>query len=486
MASKTTLKKKNSKKNVGALIGSIVILVIVVISFILAPALGDLANATLSDIEMGSYGDEKITYSFVKDTPFKREIATLSSTSTDSSDPRLLMRAYNRAVTKAAAVDEFNSHGYKIPGKQLDEAVINSGYYNVDGVFSAEIFKSTPEARKLEIREAIARELKLESWMFHTLFQQKRSEKSLDFVTNMGKSKRNFKYVTYSYSDYPLNLIEEYGTVNSNNFKELSLSRITLNDEKLADEIIKQIENKEKTFAELAKEHSLDNFKDNGGVISSKTYAHELETIFGITDNSELLSKKPGDKPVKTELDGQYILLAVNKEISDPILSDLSVIENIRSYMLANERGMIEDHFLNKLKNITDLSEANKEIKETGEFALNFGGEQIIPSAINRVSTDFIFNNAIANENFYESLFKLKEKEISTPIVLGDTVSVFELISETETELENQEYLSANIGRSLLNYKTSVEEKRFLKSPKYIDNFTNGYMEILKITQGNN
>lgn len=487
MASKTTtLKKKNNNKNIGALVGSIAILVVVVISFVLAPALSDLANTTVGDIVMGSYGDEEITYSFVKDTPFKREIASLSSSSTDSSNQWVLMRAYNAAVTKAAAVDEFNSHGYAITGKQLDDAVINSGYYNVDGTFSAELFKNTPEAKKLEIRDSIARQLKLDSWMYNVLFQQKRSKKSLEFILDLGKEKRNFEYVTFSYSDYPFDLLQEYGNANSDNFKELSLSRITLDNETLADEIIAKIESGEAKFADLAKEHSLDNFKDNGGVMSSKTYVNELETVFGIEDNTELLNKKVGDAPIKVELDNQFILLTLNKEIEEPNFDDLAVVERVKNYMLSNERGVIEDYFINKLTGVTDLIDTGKDVQTTGEFSLNFGGESIIPAPINRVSQDYIFNSAVANENFYTTLFSLNEGEVSTPIVLGDNVSIFKLISETSTELENKDYLLASTERNLLNFKSVVEEKRFQKSPKYVNNFTEGYLEILQLTQGRN
>ena len=59
-------KQNNSDKNLGTIIGSILILLVVVVSFVLAPAIGKLANKSIGDIELGSFGKEKITFSFLK------------------------------------------------------------------------------------------------------------------------------------------------------------------------------------------------------------------------------------------------------------------------------------------------------------------------------------------------------------------------------------------------------------------------------------
>lgn len=484
MASKTDkFKKKNNTRTIGTIVGSIIILIIVVVSFVVAPALTDLGQTNVADIELGSYGKEKITFSFINETAFSNELAAISDSTTDSMDPRLAQVAYRRAVTKAAAREQFTSSGYSISDEQLDEAVLQSGYYNVNGSFNTEVFKNTTESQKQHIREEMARELQVQSWMYHTLYQQRRSNGYLSFISSMSNVKRNFNYVAISYDEYPDELVLEYGKNDAEKFTELSLSRITVDKMSTANDIIKQLENKESTFEDLAKKYSTDNFKDDGGKLSNITYAYELESIFGLTDSSELLDLKVGDKPIIIENDESVILLAVNEETLEPSFNELSIV---RDYMLSFERGIIEDYFYNMINEISDnnLASLGKEIKETGLFSINFGGEQLLSTSIDRVNGDEIFTRAVSNENFFTTLFNLEADVLSEPIVLGDNITVFKLINEETDETLEDEYILSSLDQSLLNYKSQVSEDLFFKSDKYTDNFFPGYIEILQMTQG--
>lgn len=484
MASKTNnFKKKNSSRTVGTIIGSIIILLIVVVSFVVAPALTDLGQGNMEDIELGSYGKEKVTFSFLNETPFRQELASLSNNSTDTMDPRLAQVAYKRALSKAAAIDDFNSNGYLISKEQLDTAVLNSGYYNVNGSFSTKVFKNTTESQKLELRNDIERELKVEIWMYNTFLQQRRSSNYLKFIASMSNLKRNFDYITLEYTDYPDNLVNSYANDNTELFTELSLSQMTLDDMATAEEVIKRIESKEATFEDLAPSYSKDNFKENGGKMSSTTLAYELESIFGITNNSEILKLKVGDAPIIVEKDDSVILLAVYEDVKTPSFDDLSVV---RKYMLSYERGLIEDYFYNIINNIGEsgLISFGKEIKSTGLFSINYGGEQTLSTSIERVSQDSIFTRAVSNENFFTTLFSLNNKEISEPIVLGDTISVFQLVEEVTDETMTESYILSSLDRAVLNYKSQVSENLIIQSEKYTDNFYTGYFEMLKINQG--
>ncbi|OQY38333.1 MAG: hypothetical protein B6229_06155 [Spirochaetaceae bacterium 4572_7] len=485
MASKKrNFKKTNgSDRKLGTIIGSILILLIVVISFVLAPAIGQLADKNLDDIELGSYGKEKITFNFITDTPFRREMASLSQNSSDSLDPRLAQVAYGRALTKAAAVDQFNTNGYKISKKQLDDAVLNSGYYNVNGTFSPKVFKNTTEIRKQELRDGIERDLKIATWERITLRQQKRSTAYLEFIASMSDKKRNFDYVTLNFSDYPEELTRAFANDNKKLFTELSLSRITVDNMNTATDIVAKIENKENSFSELAQQYSTDNFKSAGGILNAPIKEYELESVFGIKDSSTLLGMKSNDTPIIVEFEDKFIILALNKDIVEPTFED---IDSVRTYMLSFERGTIEDYFYNIVNEIegNDLISLGKEIKETGLFSINYGGESLISTTINRVNTDPIFSRAVNNDNFFSTLFDLKMDQISEPIVLGDSLTVFKLKDEVvdDTTAIN-DYILASIDRILANYKNSVNDSLIKKSDKYVDNFYAGYLKILQINQ---
>lgn len=484
MASKkNNFKKNNNGRTVGTIIGSILILLIVVISFVVAPSLTQLGSNTMSDIELGSYGKEKITFSFLNETPFRRELASLSSSSTDTMDFRLAQVAYKRAVTKAAAIDEFTTNGYLVSKEQLDDAVLQSGYFNVNGSFSSKVFKNTTESKKQELRNDVERELKVNSWMYHTLIQQKRSKAYLEFISSMSNVKRNFEYVTYNYSEYPENLVNGYAAKDTELFRELSLSRITVDKMSVADTILEKIKSGEATFEDLAPKYSTDNFKNNGGKLNTATYVYDLEKLFGITNRDSVLNMTTADLPLVVEKDNLIILIKLNKDIDKTAKIDTNVVRN---YMLSYDRGIIEDYFYNLINSIDNnsLLSLGKDIKETGEFSINFGSEQLLSTSIDRSSSDSIFTKAVNNDNFFTVLFNLPENSLSEPIVLGDTISVFKLKKEISSETMNDSYILASLDRALVNYKSVVSENLIMKSDKYKDNFFQGYLEILKINQG--
>lgn len=483
MASKTTNFKKNNKKdkNMGVFIGSILILLVVVISFILAPALGDLAQANMGDIEFGSYGKEKITFSQLRNTPFQREIAQLTQNSTTQADYGTIRRAFNTTVAKSAAVDQFDKNGYVVTKEQLDEAVLESAVYDENGSFSPVLFKNTSESRKQEIKNEIERIIKIQSVENYTKREQKRSNAYLKFIASLSNKKRNFKYVTLEYKDYPDSLVAEYGKANSSKFTEYEISMLTVEKESKAKEIIKKLEDESTTFADLAKEFSIDNFKDKGGKVSGKVARNRLEQYLNIKDNA-LDNLKVGGEPVLIQGEENYILLNLDAEATEADFSIKDTVNKVRSYMLENERGIIEDYFIEQTSNINgNLLALGKEVKETGLFSLNYGANQLITSSINYVSRDPIFNKAVSNENFFETLFKLKKGAISEPIVLGDSISVFSLKEEVIEEPENS-YIYNAISAILGNYKSLVSEDLILKSDNFEDKFQEGYAQI---TSGN-
>lgn len=486
MASKTNTFKKNNKKqnNLGVFIGSLIILLVVVISFILAPALGDLANKNMGDIEFGSYGKEKITFSRIKNTPFQREIAQLTQSSTaNPSDYRTIRTAFNRTVAKSAAIVKFDENGYIITKEQLDDAVLKSAIYNENGSFSSVLFKNTTEARRQEIRDEIERAIKIQTVENYTVREQKRSKSYIDFLTTLSDKKRNFKYITYEYSSYPNNLISNYGIENINKFKEFDMSMITVEKQSQADDIIKKLEEKEFTFAELAKLHSTDNFKNEGGKVPGSILRVELETYFKIEDSTKLDNLTANGSPVILEGENSVTLIKLDSDIIEPDFNKSETRDKVKQYMMSNERGLIEDYFLKKASSVTgNLLSSGKEVKETGLFSINYASDQLIFSSINSVSKDPIFNSARANENFYNQLFDLNSNTISEPIVLGDTISIFQLKEEIIQETEKSDYLNYAINATLANYKSKINEDLLMKSNKFVDNFSEGYSIV---TSGN-
>ena len=217
---KTTQEKKaeqHKKKQRNLMTGTIIILVITVISFVFVPAMAG-SGSSGGSLVFGKYGNTPIT--FEQGNYFSQQVESINSMYRDSLGAnsnvdflrQLIWRsAFNQTVVRTAMLEEIDSAGAGVSSKKIDRAIVTSGMFDVNGTFDESAYMNTSGSRMKEIRESFQEDLRVQIFNEDTMYNLKRSDKQLDFLLAMGSPEKNFDYALYPYSAYPAARVSEYG-----------------------------------------------------------------------------------------------------------------------------------------------------------------------------------------------------------------------------------------------------------------------------------
>ena len=116
------------------------------------------------------------------------------------------------------------------------------------------------------------------------------------------------------------------------------------------------------SFGEVAREYSEDAYKDEGGSMGSTEY-HRLTELMSTTDVDTIFELEPGEIAGPFDTEYGWMIVKVDGEIekSDPE----DTVEDVRSYMLQNEVGIIEDSILARAELLRTIANSGESFRET-------------------------------------------------------------------------------------------------------------------------
>ena len=178
--------------------GSIVILIICLIAFVLPASLGRGGNQ--KPLEFGKYNGRKIAYESGSDfsnfVSYYAEMFRNQGMQIDSSNQYYVFNyAFNSTVMKYAYEDAVKESGFKVP-KEAVNRQLRRYFYDENGKFSKKLYNQADPARVEEMRASIQDNLYTgrfqndnfgsETEIFGTtaLFGLKEADAELDFIKN--------------------------------------------------------------------------------------------------------------------------------------------------------------------------------------------------------------------------------------------------------------------------------------------------------------
>ncbi len=502
--------KKNSLT-----VGSIIILVLSVISFVFIPAmvqsghesksivLGKWKNKTLENDD-GSlfireyrnlYRMAELTGSLSTDNQFQRELI----------EQRMQYIAFNAAMVQLAAQTEALSAGFHLPNKAINKALLSVYTDRETGAYSQRLYEQTSEQARLAYRKEVSDSLIAERYiedMFgahDNLFGLKTSSAETAFIQKMGEKERIFKYVIFEDSQFPKEKIRAYGAEHADLFAEHNLLLLTFSSEEDANKVAASIQKGEITFEDAIATHSTKAGTDTSGKLLSP-YRTAVNQTFPESKNLDAVLNLGVDEisPV-VKTDRGYAIVKCTAPVKAADFTDAETEERVFSYMKTNERGLIEDYLEEKAKVFADTArgesgedgfvktaERNELVVQTSNpFPINYGSAGILSQISSQ--TDSLLTAGIRNENFFKKIFALKKNEISDPILIGSNVAVLQLYEETEAAEDVRNNIGTLYNRyvSLWYPQYPLALMRFemlpwgqqtlldfvLKNPQFTDNF---------------
>jgi parvulin-like peptidyl-prolyl isomerase len=471
-------------------IGTVVVLVLVIVSFVLVPAFVPEAGPDGgADLTFGYY--DKAPISWVRGNFFAQAQSRAAEDYRDliAAYPyidfgrQIWQRAFNAAAVHTAILQEAKNAGYSVPAKTVDREVAR--FFQENGRFSAAKYQQLSNNEQLALWRKTQDDLPTVQFVSDvtSLF---RSPAEAAFIGKMASPRRSFELAAFSVDAYPDSEYRSYAEEHPELFRTAHLSRIIINSsEREARQIRDAIQNGATTFEDAARTHSQDSsYAEKGGDMGIKL-AHDLSAeIPEQADWETILALGKGELSDVIKLNSGWAFFRAEDAVQDADFSVESTLANVRSYVRNNERGRMEDWAVAQAEGFIALAKTagfedgarqqGLETRSFGPLPINYGDIELFTLLSSFSVTELASSSS--NENFWRTAFSTPLRTPSEPLVQGNNVLVLYPTEESESgesdiaaiaSTFSEGWASAAAERSIPVY--------FLNSGKLDDRFNETY-----------
>jgi hypothetical protein len=498
---KTAVKEKNPsdlefvrrfKANPLVFIGTIIILIIVIIAFVLVPAIvPEYGGGGSVDLTFGSYDKVPITY--VPGNYFAQYysmVAQYRQPSSEADDYQFISyqiwrEAFEGAALHTAVLRETQKSGYTVPAEIVDREVAQLPQFQENGRFSATLYQRLSSNDRLTLWRQVQDDIAKERFRSDVTGLLKSSGEGT-FIGAMASPQRSFEMAAFPVESYPDSELALYAAEHPNLFRTTHLSTISVNSsEREARQILDSIQSGTTTFEDAARTHSQDSYAERGGDMGIKL-AHELsQEITEEADREQIIALGKGEYSGVIKRGSGWAFFRVEDAVQPANIADAATLEKVRSYVRGFERGRMEDWAIARAREFialagesgfdAALSRQGIEKRSFGPLPINYGDIDLFASL--RYFSAPELASASTDENFWKAAFSTPVGKLSEPLVRGDNVLVLLPTEETVAEESSVESIASTYSSYWLSYMTEQSLRTyFLTSEKMDDQFISTYL----------
>lgn len=514
--------QKSHKTSLPVFILSALLLVILIVSFVLAPALSSAGQGLEQGLAFGRYGSQEISYrpgNFFAHQ-LDRGMEEAASQGYDLNTPfiayTLWLRAFRAASQYAVLLDSAQRANIDISEEQLMQAVRESGYFSRNGVFNPTDFNNTSPDRRQSIINEIRNGVLIGTYQNQLTQDIVRSKAANTVLLKPDAEQRNFRMAIFDFNLYPEEKVRAFATEYPQLFQQIEVKRILIRGKKQeAIKIYSQLANAEKDFLNVFIENSREEFANEDisareGELGSRFYyqiqdsldpKEDLEKIFSLQENQ---FSPPLRYQTKDKKDEVYAIYLVTKPKYDINMNDARDRETVLNYLITKHKGLISDYFIGLASEIKPVNFAASILKpgratQSEPFGMVYHlkpenlarqDEMYYPynSDIQQFLAAFgkdyqdIASVALKSREFFFQAFSLAVNQVSDPIVLDNAVLVLQLIDKkmSEPSTSSNSSLDFLLKYFLGQYMVSSMVDNALESPRYKDNFMTVYAKHIE------
>jgi len=477
---------------------SVIILIIVVVTFVALPFRP--GNFAPGSLVFGSYNGEDIRFVGNPENYFARQRDLLNQqieSQQANANPELVTYqvwrgAFERTVVHTAILQDAHRSGLIVTGHKVDQALAQYGPYIVNGKFSVEAYDRTSPSDREATRELYGEDLVQQQYYDDILYGQKVSTKAVDFIKGMTSPEREFRYVVFSFAQYPANLVVQYGQQHASLFRTINLSRITIkSSESDANAIYQKLEENPNLFEEIAKNQSKDSYADKGGEMGWVDFNDLKPDFQNVTDLDKLFAMKGGQISPVIKTSFGWVIYRVNQPVRQPDLTDPNTIKTVRAYMEQFERGQIEDYLSNLGNKFRDAATKvgfdaasvteGLSVHQTNYFPINYGNAFFLPQ-MKALDNNTALASGAYKQDFLQEIFSLKVRAVSKPIILDTNVVVLQPLDERNAPDGETSAIGGYYPYILQQFTQTDLVDQILQSPKFVDNFQQVFFKNFNFT----
>jgi hypothetical protein len=514
MAQRSDQKKDQKKStrstmsNPFVFVVSLLILVVITFGFVLFTGV-DTGGMGVGVRSLGSYGSTHIAT--LANSYFMNQYSGMMEQQRPEDDfNRYLIakEAFSNTVLHMALLDRAQELGVSVSDKAVYKQLAEyQRFQDQRGNLDLDAVRNYPEIKQLikQIREDL-----LHTYMMKDLgVTSILSSAEEKFVASTYENRRAVSLVIFDQADFPEVNVIAYAQEHPEIFTQVRLAQITVEDAKLAGEIKQKLDANPASFGELAKENSIDQFRDKDGLMDplfisdlGQYYADEVVTkqIAELKANA-LLGPIPQGK--------EFIIIKV---VADPALPDFTnpnILSAVRTYMSQNEKNLIDESLSKQAEDFVIAARSSTlegQAKSVGKlvqtslpFAINYQragardpftvstmyGNFPVLSPVVSLDNQQTLQGANQQEAFFINAFKLKAGEISEPVNINGQIVIMSLKNETKAEEFEQSFFNNSLNQ-VIRQLNAEDLRRVIVDPnKQKDNFEKGYQEWMSDFQRN-
>jgi hypothetical protein len=476
------------KANPLIFIGTVVILIIVIIAFVLVPAIvPDISMGRNADLTFGAYGKTPINY--VPGGYFAQVRETLTwryqQSSMDDSNSQFMAyqiwrTAFEETVVHTGILQEMKAAGYTPPVEVVDREVARLPQFQENGRFSAARYEELDNNSRLSLWRQVQESI-IENYYREDMTGLLKPAQEGAFIGRMASPQRTFDMTFFSIDSYPDSEITAYAEENPDLFRITHFSKITINsNEREARQIFDSIKAGTTMFEDAARTHSQDSYAEKGGDMGVKL-AYELTSeVPSAEDREKILALGKGDYSDIIRLESGWAFFRAEDAPHPADTGDPATLEKIRAYITEFERGRMEDWTIDRAEEFIAQSaesgfdgaviERSLEKRRFGPIPVNYGGVDLFTTLASLQVGEI--SGAGSDENFWRTAFSTPLNTPSSPLVLGNNVLVLFPLEESEADESVPRDIESLISSYWLSYNAEQSIRSFfLNNEKLEDRF---------------
>ncbi|MBP5443389.1 MAG: peptidyl-prolyl cis-trans isomerase [Treponema sp.] len=525
--------KKKGKNN--AKLGAIIVLILSALVFIPvgASSIFDSIKAKRQEPPVfGKYKGKKIEYK--AGTEYATAVTNLAQQfqqmgyDVNNLSNTILEQAFEGYVQNLFYRDQLDKAGFAVSNEAINREMVPY-FTDANGNFSKKIYNEADQSSKDNLRTSLEKQLMQDRYsqdLFGTDYGEdkrylglKVSSKENQFVSKMNSEKHSFLVTSFDTNNFPREEAKGFIRDNSELFEKYDLSAVTLTSQSELQALAKQIQANEITFEDAVSQKSEKLFTGDDGKLSSPYYFQLKVTLANQDDLSKLTSLSTGDYSEVLQTVRGWTLFKCNGPKTAVNMDDEATLDAALTYINTNEHGYIENYYIGLANKFitdassmpdgylerTDVNEAvpvdenspaiarriaegdpaivkisgfeNACLKhgissdEALAFPINYGNNGLLTTM---PDAGGVLTSLPSSEKALQTLFSLKNNQISAPFVLGDKVVVAKCIGiQTDEAIEIPSYASSSYYDDLQNSSQAI-----MNSPDLENNFYNALIEM--------
>jgi hypothetical protein len=437
--------KPKKKLSIGWWFG-IIVLILVSISFVLAPTIeAVIGKKQGTGLVFGTYGKEKIQYAYGnyfydQYQNYANQYKTSSSTNTEQVVYQIWKSAYDSTVLYTALNQMAKKAGIIASSAVVNRRIIDGGYYNVDGKFDLATFNKATTEQKTDIEKSVKESL-IPSIVANDVGSVLSSTAEQEYVAAMADNSRTFQYAAFDASLYPDEDAASYAVKNPQLFYSIDLSTISADSKESAQTILDSINNGDKTFEEAALSESKDAYAAKNGKVG-KLYFFQISSNFkNVDDAQQLFSAEPGKPFGPVEGPNSWTIYRVDSAPTAPDYADPKLLSVVKTYMALYDSQIITDYLKQQATTFdaeakssddfaTAATKAGVNVTDVTATPLNVGGSSYLGSFSNSDPNGVL---AYADTDTLKKMYSADEGSVLDPFQAGTTSVVVKVGKESNS-----------------------------------------------------